>query len=491
VVEIVAELAGAVILAQVLINFLITHRHFKSLWVHSIFMKDIMTLILRVLFILCIASIGYAQNKFEVVKQKIKTITVVNQALKSNQTFNYIDYLGNSVQLPFKSDTLSIETYQPITSYFYTSSSNIKYFFIEPLDTVYIKIVGNGRVLYAKNPHKNNLFTLLNQLEFNVGSINFSYKEKYAVALKQIEENYEVKNKIIAAYDINVDGTSRVKRFVDYDKYTSLISLSLKHKNSGEVFYKLLKAAKIEDTSLLTFRLFVNKYNEYQASKYGFHIIDYFNKVNNNYPKTVKNFLLFDLIKAYQPTTKKKLDTLKVLVNLFSKSASNKDQVDFLKTCLKKILLDRTANQEKKIKLLGASTNQTVSFDEILQKYKGKIVYVDIWASWCIPCINEMSFSKSLYDQLKKNALPIEFIYISQDESLSLWMDKLKQLKLPKERNFLFLKNNELRFFFEKHRINTIPRYFIINKNGKIVDADAPRPSDNNLRYLLTNLSKQ
>ncbi len=127
-----------------------------------------------------------------------------------------------------------------------------------------------------------------------------------------------------------------------------------------------------------------------------------------------------------------------------------------------------------------------------LSDYKGKYVYIDIWATWCGPCIQQIPYLQSLEKEYhNKN---IQFISISTDESRrngNSWEAAEK-----KRRNFVKQKNmsgvqlwSGQDFSFQQaYQINTIPRFLLIDPDGKIVDANAPRPSDPRLKTLLNSL---
>ena len=72
---------------------------------------------------------------------------------------------------------------------------------------------------------------------------------------------------------------------------------------------------------------------------------------------------------------------------------------------------------------------------------------------------------------------------------MAAWMNKAKDLSLPTQRSFILLKNKSLNDFFTRYAIKTIPRYMIVDKEGKIINQDAPRPSDPALKGLLNDLA--
>ena len=107
---------------------------------------------------------------------------------------------------------------------------------------------------------------------------------------------------------------------------------------------------------------------------------------------------------------------------------------------------------------------------------KGKVVYVDYWASWCGPCRSQMPYSKQLHEMFTAQQLKqIVFLYISIDPTEEAWKNAVKQIGMEgrlaiSPGNW----NSEIAKYFQ---INSIPRYMLIDKKGNIVDFNAKRPS--------------
>jgi thiol-disulfide isomerase/thioredoxin len=110
--------------------------------------------------------------------------------------------------------------------------------------------------------------------------------------------------------------------------------------------------------------------------------------------------------------------------------------------------------------------------------FRGQFLYVDIWASWCLPCRNE----SPLFDKLKEKYRHknISFISLSIDNKTEDWKGFLTNRK-SFENQFL-VKNVKL--FADDYQVNTIPRFLIIDPNGILIDEDAPRPSENKTGWI-------
>ncbi len=117
-----------------------------------------------------------------------------------------------------------------------------------------------------------------------------------------------------------------------------------------------------------------------------------------------------------------------------------------------------------------------------LDDFKGKVVYIDFWASWCGPCRNEMPYSKKLHEMFDPKQLKnIVFLYISIDGTEEAWKSAVQQIGMEGKLGISPGNwNSEITRYFQ---INSIPRYMLMDKKGKIVDMDAKRPSSGQLIY--------
>ena len=123
-----------------------------------------------------------------------------------------------------------------------------------------------------------------------------------------------------------------------------------------------------------------------------------------------------------------------------------------------------------------------------LEDLKGKYVYIDVWATWCGPCRQEIPFLQKTEEAYHgKN---IEFVSISVD----VMKDKEKWNKFVTDKNLggiqLLADKDWKSDFVQGYKINGIPRFILISPEGKIVNADAPRPSSPELVTLLDSLVK-
>jgi thiol-disulfide isomerase/thioredoxin len=100
-------------------------------------------------------------------------------------------------------------------------------------------------------------------------------------------------------------------------------------------------------------------------------------------------------------------------------------------------------------------------------KFKDKALIIDIWGTWCAPCISDMPSSKKLHEENKD--LPIEYIYLctTSGSDAEIWKNRVGSLKVPGTHIFI---NEELETELRK-KLNAeggYPTYVVIDKNGSI-----------------------
>lgn len=121
-----------------------------------------------------------------------------------------------------------------------------------------------------------------------------------------------------------------------------------------------------------------------------------------------------------------------------------------------------------------------------LDDFKGKYVYIDIWASWCGPCLRQIPDLKRIESEYhNKN---IEFVSISIDKKRDYdkWRSMIEEKELGGVQ--LLANNSSNSKFIKAYAIIGIPRFILLDPDGKIIDANAPRPTDKGLIELFNKL---
>ena len=109
-----------------------------------------------------------------------------------------------------------------------------------------------------------------------------------------------------------------------------------------------------------------------------------------------------------------------------------------------------------------------------LSDLKGKVVFMDFWASWCGPCMGEMPYAKKIEERYKGK--DVVFVYVSIDADEAAWKKKMDELQLAG----LHMRDGAGGWsgpVATLYGVQGVPSYFLIDKNGRYALDSAPRPS--------------
>lgn len=118
-----------------------------------------------------------------------------------------------------------------------------------------------------------------------------------------------------------------------------------------------------------------------------------------------------------------------------------------------------------------------------LSDFRGKVVYVDVWATWCGPCNAEIPHLIKLEEAYHNNP-NIVFMSVSVDKQKDFekWKKMLTDKGMGGVQLFSGDRSDEI---MKPYKITGIPRFMLFDKDGRVVDADAPRPSSSEIKALL------
>jgi thiol-disulfide isomerase/thioredoxin len=242
----------------------------------------------------------------------------------------------------------------------------------------------------------------------------------------------------------------------------------------SDTYDSFLQNTKIDsDESLMVpnYKQFLTSYLEYKAgtdtlSQNISSAEKKFNIIKSTFQSpNVKDWLLYDLMSQTMDMSVNDASNLIKQYNDLEKNEEYKAEIN-----------NRYRQWEPLLKGKPAPEFTCKTMDEkdvSLRSLAGKLVYIDVWATWCGPCLRD--------DYRKKDII---FVSISIDENKAAWQ------KMVKEKNMkgvqLFAENAWSSSLVSSYLISGIPRFMLIGKDGNILNSNAPRPSSSEIRQALS-----
>lgn len=128
-----------------------------------------------------------------------------------------------------------------------------------------------------------------------------------------------------------------------------------------------------------------------------------------------------------------------------------------------------------------AQNGETVAFESILDKHRGKTILITIWATWCRDCISEMPRIKEVQQQ--KN--DVVYVFLSLDRSIENWIKGISKFEIKGDH--YFMPKGWDGDFVNFIDLDWITRYMLIDPQGNIKIYEAVKVNNKYLRESLTN----
>lgn len=225
-------------------------------------------------------------------------------------------------------------------------------------------------------------------------------------------------------------------------------------------------------------------YKNYVLQEYDSNLQDALGESGLNRQSTAYYNLYFDKIMALNTFPEVKNELGKMILTYYARMS------DSVKTVLETRYIDVLSNANDIIKFEEKMTQMnrlkegkpapTFSYPDIngnvvsSTDLKGKVIYIDVWATWCGPCKGEIPYLKTLESELHDK--DIAFVSISVDSDKRAWESMVKEDELKGYQ--LYAKDAWNSQIIKDYLISGIPRFIIIDKDGNLVSANATRPSN-------------
>jgi thiol-disulfide isomerase/thioredoxin len=407
-------------------------------------------------------------------KEDRKSITVPTENSISITGFDLINSVFYSLKLE-KGDSLFINTRNISVN----ESQNAEYpIFNIPNSVKTWSEINLDYILYDKNIKTK---AIVIDKEEKFGGNNFNLEKIYfnsITILDSLKAINSISNEFYHTNKINQKlkfATSKLREAKNQNIELNIDSLDIKINDeellNNETYLSFLK-------KLILYKYF-KKYKRVKSSTQ----FDFVNEEETFLSKSAKEILLNSYLKGIYFTEKPKFDKYFTKFNIVNDNQEFKNKWLALATKQKANREKLNASNRNIGILTNLVNNNQLTFEEVLSNYKGKIVLVDFWASWCAPCRKEMPFLKDLKSKFSENQLKV--IEISIDKDFSAWVRASKLEKLSTEKDSYIIANWEKSSLYKNYDIKTIPRYLLFGKDGKIIDKNAPRPSQIELAELI------
>jgi len=114
-------------------------------------------------------------------------------------------------------------------------------------------------------------------------------------------------------------------------------------------------------------------------------------------------------------------------------------------------------------------------FEELIKPYKGKVIYVDFWGTWCAPCKENLKYVKDIKAKLKGQ--DVVFMYFANNSPEDSWKNIIKEMDLTGENVVQYRLPDKQEELIERlFSVNSFPTYMLINKEGEVVNTKAALP---------------
>lgn len=126
----------------------------------------------------------------------------------------------------------------------------------------------------------------------------------------------------------------------------------------------------------------------------------------------------------------------------------------------------------------------TTTLQQIIEKHKGHAIVIDVWASWCPDCIKALPTMK----EIKKEFINVAFVNLSLDKTAEAWKESIAKHEIGGEHYFSTEGKGMKGDFGKALKLNWIPRYIVVDKEGKIALFNATEKNFDEIKDLLKKI---
>jgi len=447
-------------------------------------------------------------NQILPLKPKPETITLLAESSPNDYVFaSYADEFQDYQNIYFTKDSTG-EKYLPFTIkskhglWLRFTKGMAQYpVYVEPGDTLFIKSFARGQVNFTfsgRKPGDYNFYTLLDQQVFGLGFSDIMGVEinKFKFRQRTRMLNY-LYNERIGFVNRVKDSLALTPGFQNYitNHITSVYLAALLTPYYAPNFKLQLSQTYLDTLSNFQNSAFLKQDSlVFSMEHYRFALINYnrflsrhalktpqesealYQSALTNFSGQVRNCILFELLNEKI----KKNVNIEAYLPRFRMDCTYKPYITYLDSVTSrptKLVSDKLLLTTP----LLTNKDEETTWEDILNINKGKVIYVDLWATWCAPCVEEMPASVALHDKLKGK--PVSFVNITVDKPIDKdkWKKAVVKYSLNKVgyQNYMIDGWSPLAVFMHGRSDGvSVPRYVLIDKAGNVASIAAKQPSD-------------
>jgi thiol-disulfide isomerase/thioredoxin len=414
-------------------------------------------------------------------------------------------YFGDSYRLPLDNSKHFSKTFHPQTGQY--KIAQLGAFFFEPGMKLVIKIK-DGNISFSGTGSKENIMLREGRNKLNkIEAISRMEHPDHLQFFKVLRDSLTSYKNFIKE-SLNNNKTQISKSFYDLqlksadcdEKY--YLEKFLKSRLGGRAFSEQLPY--LENKKLQS--SIWSNFNQNDGPLYGFSesyqlLVDYFidqrgigersRSISREFLKIklipqsfsntqIKESLLFKKVSKIIGKAKTDDSLTKSTYNNFCKNVKNQHYIDEVSNIYRNLKKNKEGRPLPLFKFLNMN-----KADVTFQKFGARLIYIDVWATWCKPCLLERPHFERLAQLYKSD---IAFLSISVDKNFQDWSKVISNEQLKTDQ--LLAKNAFESDFAQFFNISSIPRFIILDDHGNLINAYAKRPSDVNIETELKNLIK-
>ncbi|MEL7119531.1 MAG: TlpA disulfide reductase family protein [Bacteroidota bacterium] len=345
---------------------------------------------------------------------------------------------------------------------------------------------GKGAVInnYLAAKHR-----LTNGLPFEVRSYNGYGQLDEAAFIKQSNDLYksylDLFNESKAAFDPSFAYLEQksieiqhANRLVEFEGIKKMLTGDNNYKNSNN-FPDGFGTVDLNDSRLLA------------TYRYADFVHNYYNQATMN-SENSSNFFVEYLNMLSQPEVDQSIkDLLGYKISKYGFSYSKNIDAfynTYLSYAKDPTLIQKFQERYFQIKTEAGKPAPNFTFEDVngktyqLEDFRGKYVYIDLWATWCKPCLEQMPALKELVVEFSDK---IHFVSVAWKDDLGSWKKYINKEKLSGVQ--LFSEEQDAAFF-KFFQVSGIPRFILLDKEGNILESRAKQPSNAEIRKQFESL---